>query len=102
MALLGPRCCALTFFSCGEWDLLVLVHRLLIAVASCFEVQALGLWDSVLEARGLSCHEACRIFPAGIELMSPALADGFLTTGPPGKPRLLFFSISKMYFMIST
>ena len=31
----------------------------------------------------------------GIEPMSSALADGFLTTGPPGKPLvLLFFDVS--------
>ena len=32
----------------------------------------------------------------GIELMSPALADGFLTTGPPGK--FLNMSVSKHFF----
>ena len=27
----------------------------------------------------------------GLEPVSPALAGGFLTTAPPGKPRILFF-----------
>ena len=35
LAVLGLRCCAQAFSSCGEWELLFLaVHRLLIAVAS--------------------------------------------------------------------
>ena len=35
LAVLGLRCCARAFSSCGEWGLLlVAVHRLLIAVAS--------------------------------------------------------------------
>ena len=35
LAVLGFRCCARAFSSCGEWGLLfVVVHRLLLAVAS--------------------------------------------------------------------
>ena len=41
----------------------------------------------------------------GLEPVSPALAGGFLTTAPPGKPSLLFnllsfakFSKKKMFF----
>ena len=35
MAMLGLRCCAWAFSSCGAWGLLfVVVHGLLIAVAS--------------------------------------------------------------------
>ena len=41
---------------------------------------------SVVEVwRGLSCHTAC--LWTRIELMSPALAGGFLTTGPPGNSK---------------
>ena len=29
--------------------------------------------------------------PPGIEPASPALAGGFLTTGPPGSPRIILF-----------
>ena len=40
-------------------------------------------------ARGLSCSEACGSLPRpGIEPVSPALAVGFFTTEPPGKPDL--------------
>ena len=42
---------------------------------------------SVVAARGLSCPVARGILvpQPGIELASPALRDGFLTTGPSGK-----------------
>ena len=51
---------------------------------SCCGTQALGMWASVVVAHGGSCSTACEIGP-GIEPMSPALADRFLITGPPGK-----------------
>ena len=38
-------------------------------------------------AHGLTCSEACGIFPDGIELMFPVLAGRFFTTGPPGKSK---------------
>ena len=41
---------------------------------------------SVVVVHRLSCPTTCGIFPdPGIELVSPALAGSFLTTGPPGK-----------------
>ena len=40
---------------------------------------------SVVVALELRCHVAWGIFPLGIELISLALADEFLTPGPPGK-----------------
>ena len=42
---------------------------------------------SVVVAHGLSCPVACGILVPrpGIEPVSPALQDGFLTTEPPGK-----------------
>ena len=40
----------------------------------------------------LSCTVVCEIFPdQGIKPASSALADGFLTTGPPGKSRFSHF-----------
>ena len=42
------------------------------------------MWASVVVAHGVGCSTACEIEP-GIEPMSPALADRFLITGPPGK-----------------
>ena len=56
LAELGLRCWARAFSSCGERGLLfIAVHGLLIAVASlCCGAQALGVWASVVAARGLS------------------------------------------------
>ena len=43
---------------------------------------------SVVTVHRLSCPMTCGISVSGpgIKPMSPALASGFLTTGPPGKP----------------
>ena len=56
MAALGLRCCTQAFSSCGEQGLLfVVVHRLLIAVASLVvEHWALGTRASVVAAFRLS------------------------------------------------
>ena len=55
MAVLGLRCCARAFPSCGERRLLFVAERgLLIAVASRCGAQALGAGASVAVARGLS------------------------------------------------
>ena len=55
LAVLGLRCCAWAFSSCGEWGLLfVVVHGLLIAVASRCGAGALGMQASVVVARKLS------------------------------------------------
>ena len=50
---------------------------------------------SLAVAHGFSCPVACGIFlDQGMESMSPALLDGFLSTVPPGKsePRCLHSS----------
>ena len=45
------------------------------------------MWVSVVVVQGLSCSVACGILPdQGIEPISAALASGFFTTEPPGKP----------------
>ena len=83
LAVLGLRCCARAFSSCGEQGLLFrAVCGLLIAVVSlCCGARALGAWALVVVARGLSscgmqalerrlsscrhrlsCLEACGIF----------------------------------------
>ena len=36
-----------------------------------------------------SCSEACGIFPVQGSTVSSVLADGFLTTGSPGKSKVL-------------
>ena len=72
-------CLAVSGLSCGVQDL---------CCVSCRILQLAGMGaNSVVEVRGLSCSGACGIFVPwpGIEPVSPALAGGFLTTGPPGK-----------------
>ena len=56
LTVLGLRCCARAFSSCGERGLLfVAVHGLLIAGATlCCSARALGAQASVVVARGLS------------------------------------------------
>ena len=85
-----------------------MVHGLLIAVASLVS-GALGVRASVVVARGLSscgsqalehrlssCGARALLLRGmwdlprpGLKPMSPALAGGFLTTAPPGKPWLV-------------
>ena len=89
------------FSSCGEQGLLfVAVRGLLVAVASLVAegAWALGLWASVVVARGLSCgtwaYWLCGMWDLrgpGLEPVCPALAGGFLTTVPPGKPCIVSF-----------
>ena len=116
--MLGLCCCARAFSSCGEWGLFfVAVCVLLIVVASCCGAQALGLWASVVVARGLSScglwalerrlsscgtwayllHGMWDLPGPGIEPVSPALAGGFLTTAPPGKPQGLCLLIFLLF-----
>ena len=110
--MLGLRCWAWAFSGCGEQGLLfVAVCGLLIVVASlCCRAQALGTWAAVVVACGLSICGSwvlerrlsshgtqtqllCGMWDLpgpGLELVSPALAGGFLTTAPPGKSLYLF------------
>ena len=53
---LGLRCCARPFSSCGE-------QASHCGGFSCCGAWALGMWASVVVARGLSCSAACGIFP---------------------------------------
>ena len=65
-------------------------------VFSCCGARALGARASVVVARGLSsCGARASLLRGmwdlpgpGLEPVSPALAGGFLTTAPPGKPYL--------------
>ena len=86
MAALGLSC-GTRGLRCGAWASLVAVLGLL---SSC-GTQALEHTGPVVAVRGLSCPAACAILVPrpGIEPASPALAGGFLTTGPPGKSREL-------------
>ena len=96
LATLSLRCCAWAFSSCGERGLLfVAVCGLLIAVASLVVehgLQAHGLqqlWHAGFSSCGARAQlpRGMWVLPvSGLEPVSPALAGGFLTTAPPGKP----------------
>ena len=120
LAVLGLHCCAQAFSSCSKQGLLfVVVRGLLIAVAClCCGARALGTQASVFMARGLSscgsralqrrlssCGAQAQLLHGmwdlpgpGLEPMSPAQADGFLTTAPPGKPPNIVFL--KLFFLL--
>ena len=73
----------------------------------CCGGRALGVQASVVVACGLSsCGTRAQLLRGmwglpgpGLEPVSPALAGGFLTTAPPGKP-IVFFSCANLYFVV--
>ena len=74
----------------GRGYYLVVVWGLLVAMVSL--VAASRLWSTglIIVVQGLSCSEACGIFPEpGIEPVYLALAGRFFTTEPPRKPKKL-------------
>ena len=104
MVVLGLRCCTRAFSSCGKWGCCGM-RASHCSDFSCFRTQALGVWASVVVARGLSscgsralehrlsscgsrAYLPCGMWDLpgpGLEPVSPALAGGFLTTAPLGK-----------------
>ena len=96
-----------TFSSCGEWGLLFIpAWGLLIAVASLVaecglvvsahklsicSLQALECWLSSCGALAWLAHGMWDLPGPGVEPVPPALAGGFLSTRPSGKPRFFVF-----------
>ena len=88
MAVLGLRFCARAFSSCGKWG------PLFIAVRRPFTIAASLVVEHRLQTCRLSnCGSRAQLLRGmwdpprpGLEPVSPALAGGFLTTAPPGKP----------------
>ena len=81
-------------FCSRVWDLLFWCTGFYLVV-----VQGLENAGSVAVVCGLSCPWAygSLVPQPGIQPMSPALEDGFLTTGPPGKSHILSYFIAKQY-----
>ena len=88
LVVLGLRFCARAFASCGErGPLFIAVHRPLTIAAS-------PVAEHRLQTRRLSsCGSRAQLLRGmwdlprpGLEPVSPALAGGFSTTAPPGKP----------------
>ena len=116
LPVLGLCCCVRAFSSCVKQGLLfVAVHALLIAVASLVVehgLQAHGLqqlWHMgfgscaswALECRLSSCGARAQLLRGmwdlpgpELEPVYPALAGGFLTTAPPGKPQDIIQSMT--------
>ena len=105
-AALRLHCCAWAFSNCSKLGLLfVVVHRLLIVVASrcrawasrhtsfssCGSMRALEHRLSSCGTRAQLLHSMWDLPGPGLEPVSPALAGGFVTTAPPGKSLLLVF-----------
>ena len=91
MAVLGLRFSVRAFSSCGKWG------PLFIAVRGPFTIAA----SLVAERRLSNCGSRAQLLRGmwdipgpGLEPVSPALAGGFLTTVPLGKPDLLSYGFS--------
>ena len=99
MAALGLCCHAWAFPSCSEWGPpLVALHGPLIAGASPIAEhghQARGPSSCGMKAVECRLHGMWDLPGPGLEPVSPALAGGFSTTAPPGKP--VFFLFTKKY-----
>ena len=91
--MLGLRCCARAFSSCGERGPLFITVRRPLTVAASLVV------EHRLQTRRLSScgsrtqllHDMWDLPRPGLEPVSPALAGRFSTTAPPGKPLILYF-----------
>ena len=97
MAVLGLRFCARAFSSCGErGPLFIAVRGPLTTVASLVA-------EHRLQTHRLSnCGSRAQLLRGmwdlprpELEPVSPALAGGFLTTAPPGKPYSVYFKNSQ-------
>ena len=90
MTVLGLHFCARAFPSCGKRG------PLLIAVRGPLTIAASLVAEHRLQTRRLSncgsrAHSLCGMWDLptpGLEPVSPALAGGFSTTAPPGKPHI--------------
>ena len=96
MAVLGLRFCAWAFSSCGKWGpLFITVCRPLIIAASLVAKHRLQTRRlSNCGSRAQPLRSMWDLPRPGLEPMSPALADRFSTTAPPGKPLQKPFLIS--------
>ena len=95
MAVLGLRFCARAFSSCGKRG------PLFIAMRGPLTIAASLVAEHRLQTRRLSsCGSRAQLLRGmwdlpgpGLKPVSPALAGGFLTTAPPGKPLFTFLMI---------
>ena len=93
MAVLGLRFYARAFSSCGKRGPLFIVVRgpLTIAASPVAEHRLQMSRLSSCGARAQLLHGMWDLPRPGLEPVSPALAGGFSTTAPPGKPNMGIF-----------
>ena len=98
--MLGLRFCARAFSSCGkQGPLFIAVHGPLTITASLVAEHRLQTRRlSNCGSRAQLLHGMWDLPRPGLEPTSPALAGGFLTTAPPGKPWIYLFLI--IFFLI--
>ena len=86
--MLGLRLCARAFSSCGKWGpLFIAVRRPLTIAASLVVEHRLQMRRlSSCGSRAQSLRGMWDLPRPGLEPVSSALAGGFSTTAPPGKP----------------
>ena len=97
LAALGLRFCARAFSSCGERG------PLFIAVRGPLTIVASLVVEHRLQTRRLSSCGSRAQLPrgmwdlprTGLKPVSPALAGGFSTTAPPGKPKISDFDLQR-------
>ena len=92
MAVLGLRFCARAFSSCGKrGPLFIAVHRPpTIAASPVAEHRLQTRRLSSCGSRAQPLRGTWDLPGLGHEPVSPALAGGFPTTAPPGKPHVVF------------
>ena len=88
MAMLGLRFCARAFSSCGKWGPLFIAVRGPLTIAA-----SLAAEHRLQTGRLSNCGSRAQLLRGmwdlprpGLEPICPALAGGFSTTAPPGKP----------------
>ena len=94
MAVLGLRFCARAFSSCGKWGPLFIAVRGPLTIVASLVVEH-RLQTHRLSNCGSRAQPLCGMWDLprpGLEPMSPALAGGFSTTAPPGKPEAEFLT----------
>ena len=102
MAVLGLRFCARAFSNCGKWGPLFITVRRPLTIAASLVA------EHRLQTRRLSnCGSRAQLLRGmwdlprpGLEPVSPALAGGFLTTAPLGKPPLLLFLLPSLLMFL--
>ena len=84
LVALGLCGCAQAFSSCSQQGLLFFeVHELLLTVGS--RCTGFCSCDSWARVQAVALQSMCNLPAPGIEPVSPALADQFISTAPPGK-----------------